>query len=143
MNKLHACFFALISLVLVGCRGPSAAFKDMSPTPTAAISGDWLTVRLGADTKNSAGWVRPKVRLEGRTAYVNGYHTLRFTSLQFSMPLTVPTQMEGLRVVWVNPDGSTVPVPLTKERDSAPVEKADIASVAIPMKSAKPFDHNE
>jgi hypothetical protein len=143
MNKFHSRLFVLIGLALVGCQSPDAAFKDMSPTPTAILSDDWLTVHLGADTKNSSGWVRPNATLKDRTVYVNGYHTRQFTSRELSLPLSVPAQSEGLRVVWVNPDGSAVPVPLTQERVSGQGEKTDIATMALSTKSVKPVDHDE
>jgi hypothetical protein len=111
--------FSLVAfgLALVGCRSPEVAFTDMDPRPAASIAGRLLTVRIGVDTNipSSEVWVRVKAQVKDSTVCLAGYPSYyREESRVYSVPLPVSANSEALAVVWVNPDGSRVAVPVTK-----------------------------
>lgn len=116
MNKALAVSFAALGVALAGCRGPEVAFTDMEPVPAASITGKLLTVHIGVDTNvpSSEVWVRPKARVKGNTVYVAGYLSYyREQSREYAVRLPASLRPQGLAILWVNPDGSTVPVPIT------------------------------
>jgi|SRR3989442_8089045 len=117
MKHSNAILIAMMSLLLAGCRSPEVAFKDMEPTPTASVSGSTLTVHIGVDTNipSSVVWVRPKAKVDGQTVLVTGSLSfLREQNRQFVFRLPASVSSQSVGVVWVNPDGSRVPVPVTK-----------------------------
>ena len=121
MNRLCAACLALIGLFLAGCSTPAVAFKDMSPAPRAAISGNWLTVYLGADSRDSLKWVHTNVKIEGSKVCIAGYRTAHLASKELSLPLPDATAGLGLEILWMNPDGSSTPIPLQTEKPVATV----------------------
>jgi len=110
MKTLLLSSLALIALALTGC-GTATAWNQMSPTPTASLSGEWLTIHLGADLKGEIQGVVPAAKVEGNKVYVSGHHTHASVSREFSV--TVPTNAGPIEVFWVEPDKTTVPIPVT------------------------------
>jgi len=115
LRIVHFPLFAVTGMFLSGCAGSGAAFKDMSPTPTASISGEWLTLRLGQAKRDITLSVQPKMRIEGGKVYVTGFHTHSMVSKEISTLLTAPGQVPIKEVFWVNPDGTKTSVPLAAE----------------------------
>jgi len=99
------------SVFLAGCSNPDVKYSDLSPATTATVSGDTVTIHLGSDLTASACWTIPKARVEGQTVYVVGYRTLREQSREFVVRL--PASSQSVMVVWLDPDGSRVTVPIT------------------------------
>ncbi len=100
------------SVFLTGCSKPDVKYSDLRPATTATVSGDTVTIHLGSDLTASACWTIPKARVDGQTVYVVGYRTLREQSREFVVRL--PASSQSVTVVWVDPDGSRVTVPITK-----------------------------
>ena len=114
MRRTAPAFLLLLTLLLGGCAAPDVKYANLQPATTATVVGDTVTVHLGSDLKASACWTRPKARVEGRTVYIVGYRTMREQSREFAIRLPPATNAQPVSVVWVDPDGSRVTVPITK-----------------------------
>jgi hypothetical protein len=114
MKRYSTILILVLSMVLTGCHKPEVKFTDMRPAPTATVSGDAVTVHLGGDYLNSATYVHPKARVEGQTVYIFGYRTLKEQRREYVVRLPASASSQTIAVVWLNPDGSQVPVPITK-----------------------------
>lgn len=114
MRRTAAIFFLLLTLLLTGCVTPDVKYADLLPATTATVAGDTVTVHLGSDLKASACWTHPKARVEGGTVYVVGYRTMREHSREFVVQLPASSSSMKVSVVWVDPDGSRVAIPITK-----------------------------
>ena len=114
MRKFTTILILILSVCLTGCHKPEVKFTGMLPTPTATISSDRVTVHLGSDYLTSANWVHAKSRIEGQTVYVYGYHTLKEMSHEYVVKLPASVSSQTVTVMWLDPDGSQVPVPITK-----------------------------
>lgn len=110
----HLPIILLLSFIvfLTGCSKPDVKYSDLSPATTATVSGDTVTIHLGSNLMASACWTIPKSRVEGQTVYVVGYRTLREQCREFEIRL--PAGLHSVTVVWIDPDGSHVTVPITK-----------------------------
>jgi hypothetical protein len=113
MNRATIILLLSLSAFLMGCATPDVKFSDLSTT-TATISSNEVTVHLGSDMLNSACWTRPKAKVEDQTVYVVGYRTLRERSREFVVKLPASVDSQSVSVIWVDPDGSHAPVPVTK-----------------------------
>ena len=107
-------FFAIFVLILAGCAKPDAKYSDLRPPTHATISGNKVTIHIGSDLANSAFYARPKARVDGQTVYVVGYHTMSEQSREFVVRLPASVGTQTVSVVWIDPDGSQIPVPVTK-----------------------------
>jgi len=117
MNRLHAVQFLIAGMFLLGCRGPAVAFRDMEPAPTASVAGNILTVHIGVITNIpvSEVWVHPKGKVEDHVVYVSGFQRLyREQSREFRIRLPASLRSQLVTVVWHDPDGSQVSVPVTR-----------------------------
>ena len=114
MNRFVAILLLAVGVLLTGCATPNVKYSDLRPPTTATVSGDTVTVHLGGDLTASACWTRPKARVEGQTVCIVGYRTLREQSRDFIVHLPASVSAQSVVVVWVDPDGSHVPVPITK-----------------------------
>ncbi len=114
MNRFATILLLTVSVFLAGCSKPDVKYSDLSPATTATIAGDTVTIHLGSDLKASACWTRPKARVEGRTVYVVGYRTIREQSRKFVIQVRAPASSQPVTIVWIDPDGSHVPVPISK-----------------------------
>jgi len=102
------------TVFLAGCSKPDVKYSDLRPATTATISGSTVTIHLGSDMIASACWTIPKARVDGQTVYVVGYRTMREQSREFVVQLPASVSSQTVSVVWVDPDGSHVTVPITK-----------------------------
>lgn len=114
MRRATTTFSPLLALLLAGCAAPDVKYTDLQPATTATVSSDTVTVHLGSDLKASACWTRPKARVEGRTVAIVGYRTIREQSREFMVRVPASTNSQPVSVVWVDPDGTRVVVPVTK-----------------------------
>jgi hypothetical protein len=112
MKNIITFLLLSFSLFLTGCASPDVKYSDLRPMTTATVSGDTVTIHLGSDLMNSACWTIPKARVEGQTVYVVGYRTFREQSREFVVRL--PAVSQSVTVVWIDPDGSQVTVPIAK-----------------------------
>jgi len=99
---------------LAGCATPDVKYSDLQPATTATVASNTVTIHLGSDLMNSACWTRPKARVEGVTVYVVGSRILREHSREFVVRLPAATNAQPVTVVWIDPDGKPVAVPITK-----------------------------
>jgi hypothetical protein len=107
-------FIASLCVFLVGCATPDVKYSDLSPATTATVTDDTLAVHLGSDLTASACWTRAKARVEGQTVYIVGYRTLGEQSRDFVIRLPASIRPGSITVVWLDPDGRHVSVPITK-----------------------------
>ena len=114
MKRFVAILLVTVGVLLSGCATPNVKYSDLRPPTTATVSGDTLTVHLGGDLTASACWTRAKAKVEGQTVYIVGYRTLREQRRDFLVHLPASVSAQSVAVVWVDPDGSRVPVPITK-----------------------------
>jgi hypothetical protein len=114
MKRFATILLLTASVFLAGCSKPDVKYSDLSPATTATITGDTVTIHLGSDLMASACWTRPKAKVEGRTVYVVGYRTMREQSREFVVRIPAAAGSQPVTVVWIDPDGSHVPVPITK-----------------------------
>ena len=114
MKRFTAIFILALSVFLTGCHKPEVKFADIRPAPTATVAGNTVTIHLGTDMLTSADWVHPRVRIEGQTVYVFGYLTLHEQSLEYVVRLPASVSSQSVSVVWIDPDGGHVTVPITK-----------------------------
>jgi len=114
MKQIAVAFLLMLTVLLTGCATPDVKYSDLQPAITATVLGDTVTVHLGSDVMNSACYPRPKARVEGRTVYIGAHRTLREKSRQFVVRLPASAGSQPVSVVWVDPDGSRIAVPITK-----------------------------
>jgi hypothetical protein len=114
MNRFSTILLLGLSVFLAGCATPDVNYSDLRPATTATVSGGAVTIHLGSDLMASACWTRPKVRVDGQTVYVVGYRTMHEQSREFVVRLPVSVSSQPVVIVWVDPDGSRVTVPITK-----------------------------
>jgi len=114
MNRAAAVLLLAFAVVLAGCATPDVKYSDLQPATKSTVSGDTVTVHLGSDLMNSACYPQPKARVEGRTVYIAAHRTLREQSREFVVRLPASASSQPISVVWVDPDGSRVAVPITK-----------------------------
>jgi len=114
MKQIAVAFLLMLTVLLVGCGTPNVKYSDLRPATIATVSGDTVTVQLGGDVMNSACYPRPKARVEGRTAYITAHRTMREQSREFVVRLPVSASSQPVSVVWVDPDGNQVAVPIAK-----------------------------
>jgi len=114
MNRFAAILFLSLSLFLSGCATPNVKYSDLSPSTTATVAGGTVTIRIGGNLQASACYTRPKARVEGQSIYVVGFLTLREQNPEFVVRLPASVSSQTVTVVWIDPDGSHVPVPIKR-----------------------------
>ena len=113
MNRIATIPLFLLAVLLAGCDTPGVKYSDLRPATTATVASNIVTIHLGSDQMASACWTRPKARVEGGTVFVVGYRTVREHSREFVVRLPAATNAQPVSVVWVDPDGKRVAVPIT------------------------------
>ncbi|MDD5141489.1 MAG: hypothetical protein PHY43_14665 [Verrucomicrobiales bacterium] len=103
-----------LSVFLSGCAKPDVKYSDLKPATTATVSGSTVTIHLGSDLVASACWTKPKAKIDSQTVYVVGYRTMREQSRKFVVQLPASVTAQTVSVVWIDPDGSKITVPITK-----------------------------
>ncbi len=114
MNRIATILLLDLTDFLTGCAKPEVKYSDLSPATTATVSGDTVTIHLGSDLTASACWTRPRARVEGQTVFVVGCRTLSEQSREFRVRLPASAASQAVTVVWVDPDGSKVSVPIAE-----------------------------
>jgi hypothetical protein len=115
MNRFNVILLLGLILSLTGCSTtPDIKYSDLQPATTATISGSTVIIHLGGDKLASACWTRPKVKVKGQTVYVLGYLSFRAQNKEFIVHLPQLANTQEVSVVWVDPDGSHVTVPIIK-----------------------------
>lgn len=111
MTRFTAFLLPSLCVLLAACASPDVRYSDLDPGTTVSFSADAVTLHLGHDHTASACWTRPKARTDGQTVYVTGHRTLREQSRTLVVPLPSSSRNHAVSVVWINPDGSEVPLP--------------------------------
>ena len=114
MSRTTTLLLPLLTVFLASCAAPDVKYADLQPATTATVASNIVTIHLGSDLMASACWTRPKARVEGGTVYVVGYRTCESSSREFVVRLPATTNAQPVSVVWVDPDGKRVAVPITK-----------------------------
>ena len=114
MNRFATILLLSLGVFLAGCAKPDVKYLDLSPATTATVSGDTVTIHLGSDLTASACWTQPKARVERQTVYIVGYRTLREQSSNLAVRLPASVSAQSVTVMWIDPDGSRVSVPIRK-----------------------------
>ncbi len=89
----------------------------MDPKPTASVSGEKLTVHLGVITNipSSNVWIGHKAKVAGHTVSITGFQSFnREQNREFAVTLPLSVNPQTLLVIWIDPDGSHVTVPITR-----------------------------
>ena len=114
MSRAATILLPLLAVFLAGCATQDVKYSDLQPATTATVARNTVTIHLGSDLMASACWTRPKARVEGGTVYVVGYRSMRERSRDFVVRLPAATNAHPVSVVWVDPDGKRVAVPIAK-----------------------------
>lgn len=114
MNRLVTVLLLAVSILLTGCAKPDVKYSNLSPATTATVSRNTVTIHLGSDLTASACWTRARARVSGDTVYVVGYRTMQEQSREFKVRLAPSHGSGSVTVVWIDPDGTRIPVPITK-----------------------------
>ena len=115
MIRSAATLLLINAVFLISCgAAPDVKYSDLHPPAKATISGDTLVVHIGSDLANSACFTMPKARVEGHTVFISGYRTLRKQSRDFSVRLPASTSSQPVAVIWIDPDGKHISVPIAK-----------------------------
>jgi len=104
-----------LSVFLTGCAKPDVKYSDLLPATTATVSDATVTVHLGIHITEVASWwgAIPKARVLGQIVYLSGYRTTSLHPVR-EFVVRLPASLQSVTVVWVDPDGSHVTVPITK-----------------------------
>jgi hypothetical protein len=111
MHKFASRLLFVLGIFLTGCAA-NVKYTDMSPPVTATIGDHRVTVHLGTDLSNSATYVRPRKKVVEGTIYVSGRRSLRAEKREFVVRLRKSITSQSIVVVWVQPDGGLIPLPL-------------------------------
>lgn len=116
MKRIEFILILALSVFLTGCHKTGVKYMDMPTAPTATVSNSVVTISLKGSFLGSDTWVQVKSRFEGQTLCVSGY---RITSEpdgehEYVVKLPASVSPQSVTVIWIDPDGSRVPVPTTK-----------------------------
>lgn len=114
MSKFIIAAILTVAVFLPGCAAPTVNYSDLRPATTATVAGDTVTVHLGSDLTNSACWTHPNATIEGNAVYVSGTRSIREQSREFVVRLPRSLRSQPVAVVWIDPDGSPISVPVTR-----------------------------
>jgi hypothetical protein len=119
-NRLHHFLpLLLITFVMLGCMShPGVGFDSYTPTPIASVTGNTVTIQIGRPMF-SYGYTRIHSRLVGNQLRIYGSITPREPkaasyeeSLRHTVQLPPGIHPESLQIIWLNPGGANVPVPI-------------------------------
>jgi hypothetical protein len=117
MKRLPMIVMLGLGAVLTGCSSTSNSsqvkFTDVRPGPAATITDDHIQIVFGNDIAAPTCWIHPDTRTEGGTVYVYGYHNPDWATHECLVKVPSLVNSQDVKVVWINPDGSHVPVPMT------------------------------
>jgi len=101
---------------VTGCHKAGVRFTELHTAPIATMTNDLVTVHFQGFYLGGENWAEMKSRMEGTTLCVSGYQTSTEPEIDrdYSVRLPAALNAQSLNVVWVNPDGSRVPIPFAK-----------------------------
>jgi hypothetical protein len=114
MSRFVTILAAIAGMSLSTCSTPNVKHSDLRPPATASVSADTLTVHVGGDLINSACFTKLTARFEGQTCFIVGYRALQEQTRDLTISLPLSVSSKSVAVVWIDPDGSCVPVPIAK-----------------------------
>lgn len=132
MKTLPIILTSLVTVLFAGCRTSSTdaqvKFTDVRPPPVAMISGEdnCINIVFGNDITAPAVWVHPGSRTEGRTIYVYGHHNWNWAAHFYTVEVPANISPSDVKVVWINPDGSTNTVPFGINEPPIPFEQVKV-----------------
>ncbi|MDB6117760.1 MAG: hypothetical protein JWO08_1541 [Verrucomicrobiaceae bacterium] len=112
MNTSRHLLILASILTLGACTIPQVKYSDMNPYAYATASGAGLTVHLGSEQSRKAGWVVTNTKVEGRVVYLRGYRSYAQESRDVQVALPAGVDARSVSVIWVNPNGKFIPVPV-------------------------------
>jgi hypothetical protein len=95
-------------------RPQDVKYSDLSPASTATVSNDTVIIHLGSDTNRFGLRTQTANKVEGETVYIEGWGVIPPQLDQVEVKLPAPVNPASVAVIWVDPDGSQVTVPLAK-----------------------------
>ncbi len=117
MKRLPIFLVIGLGAMLAGCSSTTTKslvkFTDVRPGPAATITNDHIQIVFGNDIAAPTCWIHPDSRTEGNTVYFYGHHSPDWATHEYLVKAPSSTNSQDVKVVWVNPDGSHVPVPVT------------------------------
>jgi hypothetical protein len=115
MMHLNVLLLATLCGLLTGCHKSGVSFAELRSVPTVTVANNLVTVHFKGVYIGSETWAQIKSRMEGQTLCVSGYKTSSEPEQDHDYAIKVPAGAGGqpVNVVWVNPDGSRVPLAVT------------------------------
>ena len=113
MNTFLAVSLLSLGLLLTGCSTANVKYSDLHPFTTASVTDHIVTIHLGADLANSGSWTHPKIKRVEGTIYISGHRSPQQSSRDLVVRLPKRITTQSVVVVWVEPDGSLIPLPLS------------------------------
>ncbi len=114
MSRFVAMSVLLLTVLLTGCSKPDVKYSDLRPATSATVSNGVVTLHVGSDLTASGCWTRVKSRIEGSRIYLIGYRTMSEQSREISIRLPGSANADSVELVWVDPEGSQVHVPISR-----------------------------
>ena len=114
MNRFALLLLLASFVALAGCATSDVKHSDLHPATTATVSGGTVTLHLGSDLTASATWTKTKTKVDGQTVYILGNRSLREQSRTITVPLPPTADSASVKIVWIDPDGRQVSVPIKK-----------------------------
>jgi hypothetical protein len=105
---------ASVLILLAGCDDSGLKYSDISPAPTAFVSGDNLFINVGSLRKAKNSWPRLEMKIEGQKISVLGYRTTQKQSSDFVFKLPASVDPQTVPVEWVNPGGTKVTIRVSR-----------------------------
>ena len=116
LKRIEIFLMVALSVGLTGCHKTGVKFTDMRTAPTATISNRVATIYLQGAFLGSNTWVEAKSRFEDQTLCLSGYRTSSEPEADHEYVINLPAAVsaESMSIVWIEPDGSRVPIPTTR-----------------------------
>lgn len=114
MKKFIYVMIAGVLIFLAGCDDSGLKYSDISPAPTAWVSGDNLIINVGSLRKAKGSWARLEMKTEGEKVCIYGYRTSEKQVSDFTFKLPASVNPQTVPVVWVNPGGTQITVRVSR-----------------------------
>jgi hypothetical protein len=110
-----------LAFSMTGCHR-RVRLKDMGSPPTATVTGHTVTIHFGNTMFSSTPWIHPMAEIQGQTVYLFGYRTSREQNPKCVVSLPASVNPQSVSVVWRDPDGSKLRIPMTCPMGNAYLE---------------------
>jgi hypothetical protein len=116
MKLFYNILIMALCVSATGCHKAGVQFTELHTAPIATLTNDLVTVHFQGFYLGGENWAKMTSRMEGSTLCVSGYQTSSEPEMDhdYSVRLPAAVSPQSLNVVWVNPDGSRVPIPFAK-----------------------------